>query len=120
MIQQRREAGGKETCRDQIKKGSVKEEVREVRGASVTIMNTGGLLGVRRSGGKWRSWGDSKLIRIFQVIGVDCYYSKRCALALPPGGHCPEDATFRDLVSCFVGILRLTASRGSLRVDHAA
>lgn len=67
----------------------------------MTIMNTGGLLGVGRSGGKWRSWGDSKLIQIFQVSGVDCYYSKRCALALPPGGHCPEDATFKDLVLMF-------------------
>lgn len=45
MIHQRREAGGKETCRGQIK-GSDKEEVRHLALVSVNIVNTGGLLGV--------------------------------------------------------------------------
>lgn len=45
MIHQRREAGGKETRRDQLK-GSDKEEVRRLdRRVSVNIVDAGGLRG---------------------------------------------------------------------------
>jgi hypothetical protein len=68
MIHQRREAGARETCRDQIK-GSDKDEVRHLATrVSVNVVNTGGLLGVGSRVARVGTGEIGNRLEIFHVI----------------------------------------------------